>query len=128
MSDSDYLQAAAESSSDTPEAVDGDGLVPSLSTRQTALIVGGVVVGVLVLLWLRRRGSADESGTETGRDIPAQVTDEGAEGGESDETDGEAVTGTIEVPPNPNDPMAADEAVMEAFRERGRITTMTEED
>lgn len=124
MSESDYLQAAAESSSDTPEAVDGDGLMPSLSTRQTALIVGGVVVGVLVLLWLRRRGSADGSGTETGGDIPAQVTDEGDE---SDETDSEAVTGTIEVPPNPNDPMAADEAVMEAFRERGRITTMTEE-
>jgi len=124
MSESDYLQAAAESSSDTPERIDGDGLMPSLSTRQTALIVGGVVVGVLVLLWLRKRGSEDGSGTETGGDIPAQVTDEGSE---SDETDSEAVTGTIEVPPNPNDPMAADEAVMEAFRERGRITTMTEE-
>lgn len=123
MNESEYIQEAAESSSDTPEAVDGDGLVPSLSTRQTALIVGGVVVGVLVLLWLRRRGSADGSGTESG-EIPAQVTGEGSE---SDETDSEAVTGTIEVPPNPNDPMAADEAVMDALRERGRITTMTEE-
>jgi hypothetical protein len=125
MSESEYLQAAAESSSDTPEAADGenDGLVPSLSTRQKALVVGGVVVGIVVLLWLRGRDSEDESGPDPDVEIPLQVTDED----ESDTTDGEAVTGTIEVPPNPSDPMAADEAVMDALRERGRITTMTEE-
>lgn len=126
MSESEYLQAAAESSSDTPETVDGesDGLVPSLSTRQTALIAGAVVVGVVVLLWLRGRGSEDEAGPDPDGEIPSQVTDED---GESDTTNGEAVTGQIEVPPNPSDPMAADEAVMDALRERGRITTMTEE-
>jgi len=124
MSETDRIQAAAQSSSDAPETLDSDGVVPSPSTRQTALLIGAVVVGVLVLLWLRQRRSENQDGTpDGGGSVHSQLTDD-TSGDESE--DSEVVTGEIEVPRDPTDPLAADEAVMEAFRERGTITAAEE--
>jgi len=127
MSEHNPIQAAAESSSDTPAALDSDGggVAPSLSTRQIALVLGAVVVGVLVIAWLRRQQSgAQSTAGETLGDVRTQLNDDA----EGEETGAEGpITGEIEIPRDPSDPMAADEAVTEALRERGVINDTTEE-
>lgn len=126
MSESDRIRAAAESASDTPAVApdsSGDGgggdggssptvsgILPSFTKRQATLVVAGVLVGVLVLLWLRSR-RADEQRAPTEESAREQAADEREE----------SMT-AIDLPSDPSDPLAADEAVTEALRQSGTIS------
>ena len=115
---------------ETPQVVDGDqdgdqdgnsggsGLpIPSIS-RRTGLVIGLVVIVGVALYLKSRDGDGDDGGgnseMEKARDadLSAEVNIRGDEDGEEAE---------LVIPTNPDDELAKDEAILNYFKETGRI-------
>lgn len=91
---------------------------PSVSRRQVAILA--VLVAVIVVVYLAKQRDASSGGSISearDRDWQGEVEFDGPDDGLDDDGDGQR--DEIVVPVNSQDPMAADEAVTTAFRDRG---------
>lgn len=88
---------------------------PSVSRRQVALLA--VVVAVVVAYYLYRQQDASSGGAAPDGEFTGNVAFEGPR----EVDDGGVEDDEIEVTVDSSDPMAADESVAEAFRDRGLI-------
>ena len=93
--------------------------MPSLSRRQ-AMLLGLVAVIVVAVVIYRRRQQRDTDDDSTAG--MAESGDEPAKQSADESTSGEG----IDVPQSNADPLAADEAITQEFRDRGKISDSPE--
>jgi len=94
--------------------------MPSLSRRQ-AMLLGLVAVIVVAVVIYRRRQQRDTDDESTAG-MATESGDEPAKQSADESTSGEG----IDVPQSNADPLAADEAITQEFRDRGKISDSPE--
>lgn len=101
---------------DTPDVMDGDDSLFDLSLSRRQGVAIGLAVGLVVVVLVLRYRSNDGDGG-----VVSTTVDED-QGDDQDDENEESESFHVEIPHDTSDPLAADEALVAALKDAGRLS------